>query len=229
MIAHHNIIIDKSINLIGEDKNTTIIDGSRKKVVIYLSANNIEIVGFTIINSSEDRAAIFVYEDLNNIKITNNILKENYIGIFLEGPDWHCYVPYFLDNYLGSNNNFIISNLIKNNTYGILVKGSSYNIISQNLIINNKYGIKITQDDYKTAPSSNGNIINKNTFIKNKKNAYDSCNNKWKSNYWDDWIGLRYKLLRFLPYRIPGTFFKNFDWSPSNYPNDKNNQEVIYG
>jgi len=225
---NENINIDKSINLIGEDKNSTIIDGSGKKEVIYLSANNIEILGFTIRKSSDDNAAIFVYEDGNSIKISDNIIEENYIGIFLDCPDWHYKIFDYQGNYLGSNKNFLVKNLIKNNTYGIYLKGSSYNTISQNFIKNNNFGIKITQDDYPAAPNSYGNCINKNVFIRNDKNAFDKCNNRWKFNYWDDWIGLKIKILRFLPYPIPGTILRNFDWSPVNYPNGKNNQEVIY-
>lgn len=137
----------------------------------------------------------------------------------------------YQDNYLGSNKNFLVKNLILNKTYGIYLKGSSYNTISQNLIKDNNFGIKITQDDYPTAPTSYCNLINKNVFIRNDKNAFDEYNNRWKFNYWDDWIGLKIKLLRFLPYRIPGTFLKNLDWKLVDYPNNfskLNTQEVIY-
>ncbi len=210
---YENLKISKSIILVGEDKNTTIIDGSRKKEVIYISANNIEIIGFSIRNSSDTEAGVYVYKAANYVKITSNIIKENYRGIYLYNPGWHLLT--IQGKYLGPNENYIVKNFIINNTNGISLQGSNNNLIKQNWFEKNNFGIKITRDNYPTAPTSNGNRITKNAFIGNNKSAYDECNNKWKSNYWDDWIGLKYKLLRFLPYRISGTFLINLDWRPA--------------
>ncbi|MHA2390098.1 MAG: hypothetical protein ACXACW_15360, partial [Candidatus Hodarchaeales archaeon] len=46
-----DIIIDKSINLIGEDKYTTVIDGGGSGDVIFVSADWVNITRFTIQNS----------------------------------------------------------------------------------------------------------------------------------------------------------------------------------
>ena len=45
---YENIMIDKSINLIGENKNTTIIDGSRKDDVVHINADSVKLSFFTI-------------------------------------------------------------------------------------------------------------------------------------------------------------------------------------
>ena len=47
-------MVDKSISLIGEDKNTTVIDGGEIDDVIYISANDVTISGFTIQNSGDE-------------------------------------------------------------------------------------------------------------------------------------------------------------------------------
>ena len=46
-----NVVADKTINLIGEDENSTIIDGSNIENVITVTSDFITICGFTIQNS----------------------------------------------------------------------------------------------------------------------------------------------------------------------------------
>ena len=46
-----NIIIDKKLKIIGEDKNTTIINGNYEDDVIKILSENVSIQGFTIKNS----------------------------------------------------------------------------------------------------------------------------------------------------------------------------------
>ena len=51
----HNVSVDKSINLIGEDKNSTIIDGeSYNSSVVVIIADWVNISGFTIRNCGKD-------------------------------------------------------------------------------------------------------------------------------------------------------------------------------
>ena len=47
---YENIIIYKSIILLGENKNTTIIDGDKKGDVVRVVSDEVTISGFTIIN-----------------------------------------------------------------------------------------------------------------------------------------------------------------------------------
>lgn len=82
-----NLIVDKSINLIGENKHTTIIDGDRKGCTIELVTENVIIKNFTITRGGFDkgdfinlfRAGIRVTS--SNNKIINNIIKENRLGL----------------------------------------------------------------------------------------------------------------------------------------------------
>ena len=43
---YENVVVDKSIQLIGEDKNTTIIDGGGNDDVVHVSNNNVKSVAF---------------------------------------------------------------------------------------------------------------------------------------------------------------------------------------
>ena len=100
------------------------------------------------------------------------------------------------------------------------------NNITENLIKDNQYGFYFYD--------SNNNNISRNNLINNKihANFYDSFDNKWNENYWDDWIGLRFRfgikriLLSFLPKVITGKIRSrdkdrnrfNFDFSPESKP-----------
>jgi parallel beta-helix repeat protein len=126
---YENIFIDKKINLIGENRSTTIIDGGGSRDVVYVSADKVNINGFTIQNSGRSwiNAGVKLNSDCNNI--TGNIITNNEEGIY----------SYDLDNSIVSEN--VISN---NNDSGIFIPFSSSNILSSNTIIgNNEYGIYI--------------------------------------------------------------------------------------
>jgi len=57
-----NLVVDKSIDLIGEDKNSTVIDGSGVGDVVYISADEVNVTGFAVQNSGYVAVAV---HDLN--------------------------------------------------------------------------------------------------------------------------------------------------------------------
>jgi len=121
---HENVVIDKSVKLIGEDVERAIIDGERKNNTITILANSVFVTNFTIRNGS---VGIFVgsrlYEEKpDGIVIERNIVCDNLQeGISL----WH------------SNHCLIYGNTISNDTWGVCLYGSYFNtIVSNNLIKN---------------------------------------------------------------------------------------------
>ena len=88
---YENIVINKSINLIGEDKNTTIIDASGNGTVIKIRAGWVNISGFTIQNSGNDLedAGVFmnIFSDYNTI--SGNYITKNFVGIYLLGSSYN--------------------------------------------------------------------------------------------------------------------------------------------
>ena len=110
-----------------------------------------------------------------------------------------------------SNYNLITHNHISNNLIGIALMNNGfqgkediadckYNVISENNIVNNIYiGISIA--------GSYHNNITKNNFIESEYyHAYffNSKDNSWSNNYWDNWIGLKSKLFQRAPKLIGG-------------------------
>jgi nitrous oxidase accessory protein NosD len=68
---------------------------------------------------------------------------------------------------------------------------------------------------------SHSNKIINNNFIKNKRDAIERLlcfNNLWDGNYWDKWIGFKYKLPIFQ--RFPHIILFAIDWHPALEPYD---------
>jgi len=123
---HEIVIINKSIRLIGEDTESTVIDGTGLgKHLINVLAGNILITGFTIQNASGQWSySGMAIESANNI-VVNNIFQQNSdAGIRLD-----------------SNYNVIQGNRFYSNIWGIYIYVSSYNTITRNSIGYNGDGI----------------------------------------------------------------------------------------
>jgi len=113
---YESFTVDKSINLIGEDKNTTIISNTNHDNCISLKANYANISGFTIQNYN--RYAIHFLSGQNNT-ISNNIFMNNNEGIKIEENADYSTISYniFIDHIraaigLQGHNNVISGNFI---------------------------------------------------------------------------------------------------------------------
>ena len=147
---YENVVIRKSISLIGENKYTTIIDSNGSGDVVKISdVNWVNISEFSIQNGGSDweGSGISIRQSDYTI-ITNNLIHSNlHYGIWL---------------YLSSTN-FVSNNIItSNNACGINIGGYSDNnmILDNNISFNKNYGIHISY--------SEGNTISNNTISSNK-------------------------------------------------------------
>lgn len=171
---YENIIIEKSITLIGENRETTTIlgDDSLDSVIINISADDVSLCGFTIQPHAGKTSGIDVYKNITspdywnieiiqNVTIFNNVIKKVYwAGIFG----------------IRLNNGNIYGNIIEN-IYGsgIYLSISSNNNISNNVIANCSYrGVEIDGmwspfriKNYLN-PVSQNNIISHNTIKSNR-------------------------------------------------------------
>ncbi|UCG69812.1 MAG: right-handed parallel beta-helix repeat-containing protein, partial [Thermoplasmata archaeon] len=85
-IYNETIIIDKTINLTGEDKDLVIMDG-QGGWAIEMNADFINISGMTIENATRGVSGSF----RSNIKINDSIFVNNSMGIYLLYSN-NCYV-----------------------------------------------------------------------------------------------------------------------------------------
>jgi parallel beta-helix repeat protein len=226
---HENLFINTTIHLIGEDKNTTIIDSDAHHDTIYIGfpADNIHITGFTIRNSGNYSsggaycdAGIEIHSDYNSID--NTILTNHPLyGILLWGSKYNNISYNIITkcnrsgiDFLAGPLNTFTHNLFYDNYAGMSFLGSSNatkNILTYNTFLQNRKGLVMYDS---------GNQISSNNFINNTDfNAISLFNfrkmipsrNTWTQNYWDNWQGRG-------PIWIPGFLGFNFDWNPAEDP-----------
>src|SRR6516162_2217589 len=81
-----NIVIDKSITIIGKDY--PVLDGEAKTEIISVKQNRVTIKGLKLIRSGisslQDIAAIKIY-NCRDVVIENNIIEDAFFGIYVQG------------------------------------------------------------------------------------------------------------------------------------------------
>lgn len=137
---NENLKINKPVFLIGENKETTVINGSGVGDVIQINITYVTISGFTITNSGiySGDAAIKINDAQSCLIVDNRIIANNSACISL----------------ISSSNNTISNNFMSNSGAGITLSYSSnYNIIENNTISNNTFGI--SSSSYKNSIINN--------------------------------------------------------------------------
>ena len=148
---YENIVVDKTINLFGENKDTTIIDGSGSGDVVYVTADYTNISRFTIFGGIKVKANFTIISENIIITIQGECI---YIGGIWENNSY--FNNTIVDNILRSNSNAITIekshfNYISGNkvdaggpyNHGILLVDSKYSIVSGNIIGDCIFGIPI--------------------------------------------------------------------------------------
>jgi parallel beta-helix repeat protein len=131
---YEHVVVNISVNLIGEDVNTTIIDGNGEGTVVLIAghATSITMYGFTVQHSGNgtttDDAGIKVKTNKNIIR--GNIFR-NDTGMIIIG-----------------SNNTISGNIFRNNTANSIVASGGWNTIAFNTIVDNKWGVSVGPESY---------------------------------------------------------------------------------
>jgi parallel beta-helix repeat protein len=160
-VYQETLKINKSIQLIGENQDDTIILSEVPIEVNQEFGDTPDKIRVTILTLSADNCIIknfsFLASEKNNI-IRGIIINSNGNSIINCNISGFFNAIKFLEN---SENNSINQNIISNNVVGIEAIYSDNNIISDNYILNNsKQGVIFETD-------SNDNIFKKNIFIYN--------------------------------------------------------------
>lgn len=200
--------------------------------------------------ASDAAIQIFYHSDNNTIK--NNVMHGPFGGVMIMESSYNKICNNIMINKIDSGNasfglglqgkcynNNISNNTISRYLIGLISTSSSYNIIRLNNISENDlFGLMFM--------SSHNNIVEKNNFIENGKLESDTFEifpflkpilkiflsshirsqlsfNKFKENFWDDYIGLNRPKINdpnkdgygLLPYRVS---FLCYDFNPSMKP-----------
>jgi len=210
-----NPVVNKSVSLIGEDRDATVIDVTAG---LKVESNNVTLKGFTIydgwrgitlsgnhcsisgnkITNATNGIVLFGYEN----SITGNVFES--IGLSSAIQLNFANRNFVADNYIdscvegiqiwqGSNNNTVTKNMIINcQDHAIRFQYSNDNIIMLNNITNTGCGTSIY--------GSNNNTITNNNYVNNtyqfsaNEDYYLSFGNNRSvntinQNYWDDYRG----------------------------------------
>ena len=169
---YERVKINNSISLMGEDRNTTVIDANRSGNVIFITSDEVGIHEFTIQNSNISGIEIDIY--FGFCTISDNIIIDNVKGIYMryscnntiEDNTFFDNEHYGLDMLSHCNNNTISGNTIEHSpvTYprsGIYLYKCTGNNISGNTIKDNDDGIFFHSSDYNLVLN---NIITSNEY-----------------------------------------------------------------
>jgi parallel beta-helix repeat protein len=140
-----NVVINKTITLVGEDSDLTIINGQEIDNVIHITAENVTVRNFTVRRSGLNAYSGISIDHSTGNMITDNKIINNYEGIGL----------------LYSTNNVVSDNTVSNNyDGGVYLYFSSDNVVSGNTVFSNSYdGIDLFY--------SSNNVVSDNTISHN--------------------------------------------------------------
>jgi parallel beta-helix repeat protein len=207
---YEQLVIRKPLLIIGEQPDTTIIDGGGQENVISIQSNNVVIQNFTIRNSAyaiygrmcagicvERPGMPFPFLD-DNVLAANIITDNGGDGIAFYYTSNNTVLENKITNNVrsiflySSSNNSISRNNMTANEMGISIQESSWNSISGNDITNNGYGIYFSYfSDYNKF--YHNNLMDNTLQVEfHPQSGYTNfCDNEYPSggNYWSDYSG----------------------------------------
>lgn len=204
-VYFEHVTINKTLTLLGADKENTIIDGSNDGNVIVITADNVLVDGFTMRNSSRGLDGLRLVSSTGSIVRGNVITLNGWAGIELDD----------------STNNTVSDNVVSSTGFdagggdvlwgdAIMLSSSSNNTISNNVIAdsfesgihletsygNSVFGNTLQNNSIGIAePFSGNNTFFHNNFIRNyvpiePLNSSDAWSKDGQGNYWNDYDGL---------------------------------------
>jgi parallel beta-helix repeat protein len=209
---YEQVTINKKIDLVGEDKNDTVIDAGGSGSVVSIYADQVSISGFTMQNSGTVYGDSGVKIFSNHNFISNNTLGgDNNYGLRLEISNDNTISNNIItsnrdngiDLYTSCNNTISNNKIILNVFGGLELHHYSHdnNISGRNIIERNgDDGIRIRHGNNNNSiignyiisngagigfiyNSDKNNLIYHNNFINNTQNAYGDGPNMWDNGY----------------------------------------------
>lgn len=141
-----NITVNKTLSIVGENNNATIINGMKLDTVVKITVDHVNIISLQIINSSSTTDHnMGVSVSSHSCMLINNVISNNTIGIKVNGFAYTV----------------IFENKIDKNTYGIMLYNANYTRISKNELTSNNFGI------YTSGTVCSNNTITNEIIISN--------------------------------------------------------------
>jgi len=176
-IYYEHVVVNKTVVLIGENRETTIVDGSNAGTVIQITASNVKITGFKLQNTGWKwgRSGVEVY-NVNNCEIEDNSVfltchqirlvgsrGTKIIGNNISAPSDPFPQSAYGIRLENSTNCLIMNNRISNNIGGVHLGNATNCTVTGNNIFQNSQGIRLY------SPCIDNNIIANTVY----NNTYD--------------------------------------------------------
>jgi len=184
---NERLTITHKLDIFGEDKNITFIDGGDTGDVVNISAEYVNISHFTIRDSGNGENNAMIIINSGNTIITDNKIISGKHGVSITNCDHNIIYDNLINSNSGngiqlnnSDSNEITYNFITGNSNGLFLHDSSYNKIQNNLGIksNSINGLFLNE-------TCNYNTISNNNISSNTKNGIflnDHCDHNTLSN-----------------------------------------------
>lgn len=191
---YENIVVNKTVSLVGENREKTILNGTTIDPTMIVNASNLSIKGFTFIGYTFNNIII---DSTYGVIIAENRIVFNAIGIDVENSK-NVTMEHNILNGLGLDNIGIMLShssgcrIINNTVTSAILSGiwlwlSNGNLISQNLISDNDYGMYLRESDQNTI-SNNAILSNGGSGIYLES---DSSNNEiLRNEIVENWCGI---------------------------------------
>jgi parallel beta-helix repeat protein len=198
---YEHVTISKSISLVGEKRDTTVIDGNGTGTVIQITANNVSVINFTIRNAGRTWSGTgyppssISGNNIRNVNVTNNILVDAAVCAWFYSSSFvnisgNVILNATTAGIIGyaSSNITIYQNFVNNCGWmGIHLDGNSANCkITDNTIMNTIEGIEIEK--------SAGNRVAGNQLANNNVSVVlNDCNGLnifRENNMTSDWYNI---------------------------------------
>jgi len=124
---HEHVSISKSIKLVGENRDTVIVDGNGAETVFWITAANASITNITVRNAY---FGIVGYGSSNVTIYHNRVYYCGLVGIHLDGDSSDCKIE---------------DNIVLNCVEGIELERSARNAVEENNLINNNASIVLNR------------------------------------------------------------------------------------
>jgi hypothetical protein len=175
-----NIVVNKTVKIIGENAESTIIDGEETtEFIFHVIANNVVIENFTLQNTSSSFPPVPAVSllDVQNVTVQNNTIRNAGCGVRIRS----------------SNYTWILHSRISETVWGIRVSDGSYNnTIFCNMLEKNQKAVDVASLDCQLNKLCHNNFINNTEQVvgigSNNlfDNGYPSGGNYWSNHVASD-------------------------------------------
>jgi parallel beta-helix repeat protein len=173
---YENVVVNKTVSLIGEDRDTTLINGHEMGWAIQVVSNNVTVSDFTILNATTG----IILTQIAHARIERNYIRDCQQGF----SAWLSFYNVIKGNTISSIIRFSDSGV------GVVLRDSDRNVITENTVTLNEWtGVYVF--------NSSDNELYHNNFVNNARQVlydYTSVNafdDGYPSggNYWSDYDG----------------------------------------